>query len=1206
MSGYIPTFSEVKHVQRRIACYLGDSQVVKKKFHVINPRGKIELTEEEASDALFTFQEEILQNAIDEYARGNCNEIKVSVDSDKIALTVINNSGINLTKAEVTKDGEPTGEFYYRPVKYFGSFRCSENYDEKVENKGGGTNGIGASAVNAVSSKFTCISCDGTKAGRFIWNDCILDEQGIRIKDSKKRPFVSVRAVANMDFFSVPKSGLKKLCETLQRYVKMRCYQIAVLTKGKCTMYFNGQRINVDSLSDIVPPKTKIFTMKNGWEVAIGKLETISVINGIYNIEGGSHITKIKATVTKKLNEKIEKCVTKKNEHSREDVVKFLKKNLKEMLGVVVFGFMVNPKFDGPTKKKIKNKYEDYGIMDIPDNVLDDIWKSINKDLKKSIALYTMKQVQQTARKTFPKGWYKSEKRYTPAHNLKEKGSRNNKIVFVEGESALTFAKAVYRSKETPVKDRNVSYVSLMGVPMNALKNVVPGTLTPNERVRLSLSLVLVKDTLGLEWGKPVERRKLRYDEIIIATDQDYDGQGHIRPLFLLFILINWPELIEWGMVKFLLSPYIIARKKDEFKYFYGMGVFEEWREKVGDKEFRKWKMKHCKGLGAHNKTSIKRMYGGNKYYESLIQYVKTDKCMEMAINMFGKSSAWRKDHIRITQPELIEDEYKRVVDRSISCYDHMDTAVLAFKALGNARKIPSAIDGLIASARKILFVALKRWRHKKATQIKIESFGGIVQQEAEYAHGAASMYGLIAGMTHNWPFTNEFPLFNAHGMLGSRANAGKDGASPRYVYVSLNKILTDILFPKEDGPFLTYNQGDEGDDLEASMYPPIFPIAICNTFCAPAQGFKSQVYGRDALDILPYVRKLIEGKNTPPVRYFKLADWGVNHRTYRSKSAPETREMSVGRCRVLNGKLIIIDELPVGKSASAYIIGKSKKADKSGKVDDDDEKNMSASGIYPRFKEHLYCRPYDGACTDYHTEIEVEWNEIPFDHKDKKTLYEKMRLTNTLNSSLNLIDSKRRVRTYKSYKEIIDEWFTVRKNLYTRRVVYQIEVNNILIKYYEEIIRFIKYVDKHKVNFSNMKKQAQIDKVRDAGFVPYSKAQIGRIDLICRDISTTEEKTPMYDLIFEMVTDESKTADFSYLLGLTLNSLHIENIGKYEKKIDEFKSNIKYYNSYDRFHGDNIWKNELNKLEKLIKTVRNPELGKEKNCWKELNNLAD
>jgi len=109
-----------------------------------------------------------------------------------------------------------------------------------------------------------------------------------------------------------------------------------------------------------------------------------------------------------------------------------------------------------------------------------------------------------------------------------------------------------------------------------------------------------VVQILGLNYRKKYgkrEGRDLRYGRILLMCDQDQDG-SHIKALFINFIHRFWPELLIAGDFLYqFLTPLVKAHHtgKGDVQSFYTIAGYKEWREKMGKRELRRWKIKYYK-----------------------------------------------------------------------------------------------------------------------------------------------------------------------------------------------------------------------------------------------------------------------------------------------------------------------------------------------------------------------------------------------------------------------------------------------------------------------------------------------------------------------------------------------------------------------------------------------------------------------------------
>jgi DNA gyrase/topoisomerase IV subunit B len=89
------------------------------------------------------------------------------------------------------------------------------------------------------------------------------------------------------------------------------------------------------------------------------------------------------------------------------------------------------------------------------------------------------------------------------------------------------------------------------------------------------------------------------YSYIGILVDADQDG-SHIATL-LIGLFSHWPELFKRGHIKFYKSPLMIAKKGKQEKLLYSLSEIQQ-------SNFKGWKTKYIKGLGAMNEDVYERV----------------------------------------------------------------------------------------------------------------------------------------------------------------------------------------------------------------------------------------------------------------------------------------------------------------------------------------------------------------------------------------------------------------------------------------------------------------------------------------------------------------------------------------------------------------------------------------------------------------------
>ena len=140
---------------------------------------------------------------------------------------------------------------------------------------------------------------------------------------------------------------------------------------------------------------------------------------------------------------------------------------------------------------------------------------------------------------------------------------------------------------------------------------------------------------------------------------------------------------------------------------------------------------------------------------------------------------------------------------KEVTMGDYVNKDLKHFSNSDNIRSIPSMVDGLKPSQRKVLFGAFKRNLTK--TEIKVAQLAGFVSEHTGYHHGEASLQGTIVNLAQNFVGSNNINLLEPLGQFGTRIGGGKDAAQPRYIFTKLCKHTTEI-FNVLDNELYKYN----------------------------------------------------------------------------------------------------------------------------------------------------------------------------------------------------------------------------------------------------------------------------------------------------------------------------------------------------------------------------------------------------------------
>ena len=144
--------------------------------------------------------------------------------------------------------------------------------------------------------------------------------------------------------------------------------------------------------------------------------------------------------------------------------------------------------------------------------------------------------------------------------------------------------------------------------------------------------------------------------------------------------------------------------------------------------------------------------------------------------------------------------------------------------------------------------------------EIRVAQLASYVSENSAYHHGEASLQMAITAMAQNFVGSNNINLLKPIGQFGSRVHAGKDAASPRYIYTMLSAI-SRTLFNKEDTEILRYLD-DDGFLVEPEFYVPILPMLLVNGAVGIGTGFSTNIPCYNPIDIIKIIKRLLSGED--------------------------------------------------------------------------------------------------------------------------------------------------------------------------------------------------------------------------------------------------------------------------------------------------------------------------------------------------------
>ena len=933
--------------------------------------------------------DELLVNAHDHAIR---LRQKGSPDPVKKINVLCDSSGFT-----IENDGEPIDvaehpeHKVWIPQMIFGELLTSTNYNKDEKKLVGGKNGYGVKLVNIFAKELKVIVHD--KGRKLLYEQTFADNMTVigkpEVTKPKKPAVLSVAIGWRPD---LPRFGMSEISADMQKLIERRVWDLAMTLGKDVKVTWNGTLVKCKSVIEyakaFLPDGAPVVseTPNERWQIVIADSPTdkqfaMSFVNGIWTSKNGTHVDAITSQV---VNHVVEYLDTKKKIKVKPGLVR-------DNLAVFVTSMIENPSFTSQTKESLTTKPSAFGSSP---KLSDDTLKKIVSKLNLVSTIVEAQSVKDAKENSKTDG--KKQSRITGIPKLDDaiqagtKDSAKCTLILTEGDSA----KAMALSGLSQEQRKTFGVYPLKGKVLNVKD-------TSDSKVEQTKEIAELKKIIGLTSGKKYTNvSDLRYGSVMIMTDQDLDG-SHIRGLLVNLFHELWHELIAIpGFLTYMSTPIVKATKGKENRVFYSQYEYEQWRE--GEGRAPAWKVKYYKGLGTSTRDEAKDYFA--KVNAVKFEYTpETDPAIDLAFNKQRADD--RKEWLKGYDHTALVPAGNRV---PYSDFIHKD--LIHFSYYNLERSIPSMMDGLKTSQRKILYAAFKR---NLTQEIRVAQFAGYVSEHTGYHHGEASLNETIVGMAQTFVGANNIAWLVPQGQFGTRLQGGKDSASPRYIHTYLQPRVRKLI-REEDMDVLKYRD-DDGLPVEPEWYAPVLPMLLVNGARGIGTGYSTNIPPCDPKVLKSVlIAKILRDR---PLSSTRLVPY------YEGFKGTYTDEGAVGVYRK-EKEDFVVTELPPGTWTADYREWL--------------EKELAEGRI----------KDFVDTSTDQDINIRIKGIE---EAALIKSLTVKIKTTN-----MHAFDEKGVITKYATLNDILTAFWTVRINLYETRRTHQIKALEEQLPLHTNVVRFI------------------------------------------------------------------------------------------------------------------------------------------------------